>query len=114
MENTKKTQYKKIAFIVVINILVLLYIEFGRTDEENYQRGVEAYQEQNYSKTYNIMSSLADDGHAGAQQLLATLYEEGQGVEVDESLASFWSEKAAKQEVQKAEDLTKNDAIPAD
>ena len=114
MENTKKTQYKKIAFIVVINILVLLYIEFGRTDEENYQRGVEAYQEQNYSKTYNIMSSLANDGHAGAQQLLATLYAEGQGVEVNEKLASFWSKKAAEHDNKKADDLTPNDAIPTD
>ena len=114
MKNNKKTQYKKIAFVVVINILVLLYIEFGRTDEENYQRGVEAYQEQNYSKAYNIMSSLADDGHAGAQQLLATLYTEGKGVEVDESLASFWSEKAAEHERQKAEDLIKDNAIPTD
>lgn len=109
-----KNQVRNIAIVLIINALVLLFIEFRRTDEENYQRGLEAYQEKNYYKTYNIMSSLADDGHAEAQKLLATLYAKGQGVEIDEALATFWSEKASQNEKKKTQELLKEDAIPTD
>jgi len=113
MQNPRRTQIKKIVFVVIVNILVLLYVQFGRTDEENYQRGVEAYQDKNYSKAFNIMSSLADKEHVGAQTLLSTLYAKGQGVEADKAQSTFWSEKAA-QHKKDVQALTNNSDIPLD
>lgn len=95
MTNPNKVFFKKLLIFIVVNIMVFTYIEFHETDEERYQRGVEAYQAQNYYKTYNIMSDLADKGIADAENMLASLYFNGQHVDMDKELALSWYQKAA-------------------
>lgn len=110
---TKKApnnQFKKIVAVLFINIIILTYIAL-QTDEERYQAGVEAYHEHNFSKTYNIMSSLAGQDYAPAQYFLATLYVEGKGVEPDEKLAASWFEKAAKLGYTNSEKSLQNNTI---
>lgn len=112
MNPQSKTQLRNIAAFVLLNVLVLLYIEYGSTDDERYQDGLDAYQNQNYSKTFNIMTSLADKEYSGAESMLATLYSKGQGVDVDMKLAAFWSEKAAEHARNEEKKSTENNDIP--
>ena len=95
MDSHQKKKIKNILGFVCVNFLVLMYIAYGSTDEERYQDGIEAYQEGNYYKTFNLMTTLVGDGYIDAEYILATLYEEGKGVDADQQLAIFWYEKSA-------------------
>lgn len=97
MNNLNPSIIRNIALVIIINIAVLSYIEFGKTDAERFQIGVEAYKSENYYKAFNVMSSLAEKGNHDAQLLLAKLYENGQGTDVNVELAQHWLEESAKQ-----------------
>lgn len=93
----KKSQFRNLILVLIVNAVILGYIEFGITDDERYQSGIEAYQEGNYYKTFNLMTRLAENDNVDAQSMLASLYLKGQGVDADKEQALFWYEKAAKQ-----------------
>lgn len=114
MNIKRKTPFRNIAIIIAMNAAVLLWIQYGRSDEERYQIAIEAYQENNYSKTFNIMSSLAENNHPGAEKMLATLYSKGQGVEANEELATFWYNKAIENGYKDTGVLIDDSEIPAD
>lgn len=63
--------------------------------ENDYQLGLEAYQEQNYRKAFNLLQMAANSKHLEAQNLLGTMYLEGQGVYKDEGVACSWYRRAA-------------------
>lgn len=108
-----KNQFKKIVIVLFINALILSYIGM-QTDDERYQAGVEAYKEENFSKTYNIMSSLSGKENPAAEYFLATLYANGQGVDVNEEQAIFWYKKSATHGNKNAQALLKSKGIVID
>lgn len=114
MNKPRTNQFKKIAAFLILNVLVLAYLEYGISDEDRYKKGLIAYQEDNYSKTYNIMSYLADKEYADGEYMLAILYTKGQGVEADEKLAAYWYKQAAKHGNIKAEEFIRSNGITVD
>lgn len=110
MQNPVKSKFRNLIIVVVINVIILGYIEFGQNDEERYETAIEAYQEGNYYKTYNLMRRLAKAGNPDAQVKLAGLYLEGKGVDADKAEAVFWYEKAAQLGNEEAIDFMNNNA----
>ncbi|MEI6895822.1 MAG: hypothetical protein V5789_14600 [Colwellia sp.] len=107
----QKNQFKKIVAILFINVVILSYIGL-QTDDERYQDALDAYQDQNFTKTFNIMSSLAGKESPDAEYFLSTLYAKGHGVQADKKLAASWLEKAAKHGSKDAKESLKNNTIP--
>ena len=50
--------------------------------------------EQDYAQAAHWFHLAADKGLAGAQMILASLYESGQGVEKNEETAKYWIAQA--------------------
>lgn len=90
-----KSKFRNLIIVLVVNAVILGYLEFGISDEDRYHDAIEAYQEGNYFKTYNLMTRLANDENVDAQAMLASLYFEGKGVDADKEQAIFWYQKAA-------------------
>lgn len=55
-----------------------------------------AYQSADYSTAYTRLSSLALQDIADAQYYLATLYDDGRGVDANSAMAAYWYRRAAK------------------
>lgn len=68
-----------------------------------YNQAIQAFNQQDYTSAFNLLKPLADKGDATAQNSLATLYEQGLGVEKNAAEAFKWYEKAAKQGVADAQ-----------
>jgi localization factor PodJL len=60
-----------------------------------YERAVRLIGDQRTGEAIALLQRAADAGFALAQYRLAKLYERGEGVDVDLSLARFWTERAA-------------------
>jgi TPR repeat protein len=59
--------------------------------------GIEAFQNEDFSKAYTLMMPLAKAGYAKAQCYIASLYHGGFGVPVNGAKAVEWYRKAAEQ-----------------
>lgn len=55
-----------------------------------------AYATSDYQTAYQRLNSLALQDNADAQYYLATLYDDGRGVEANPAMAAFWYRRAAK------------------
>ena len=67
------------------------------TVESWFRSGVAAYNEQNYTSTLKWYGKAAEQGHAGAQNNLGFMYNQGRGVRQNFTEAVKWYRKAADQ-----------------
>ena len=63
----------------------------------DFNTGLKAYNQMKYEDAFLIFSHLAEQGNAGAQHQLGTMYAEGQGVPQDKVEATRWFRRAAEQ-----------------
>ena len=94
---------------------------------DDYQDGLDAYKRQDYKEAIKWFRLSAEQGHAKAQNNLGSMYEKGQGVLQDYSLAHMWwnicgssgdkdcvknrnivEKKMSKQQIEKAQRLARN------
>ncbi|MBD3766672.1 MAG: SEL1-like repeat protein [Gammaproteobacteria bacterium] len=84
-----------------ISFLLLLGLIFSTIvcaeADSDYFLGQQAYDKQDYSSAAKYWQLLAEQGHVLAQFKLATLYDEGHGVQRDITKAKYWYAKAAQQ-----------------
>lgn len=62
---------------------------------DNYQQGLEAYQQQNYKKAFSLLYSAANLNHPESQNMLGGMYLAGQGVPKSEQIAFSWFKRSA-------------------
>ncbi|NML08414.1 tetratricopeptide repeat protein [Sphingomonas sp. G-3-2-10] len=67
------------------------------TVEETLQDGLAAFERQDYPTAFRILKKWAERGDPTAQDVLAYMYENGWGADVDHKMAVFWYRKAAAQ-----------------
>lgn len=67
------------------------------TASELNQKGVEAYEQSDYSEAIKWFRKAAEQGYAPAQSNLGRMYNEGRGVEKNSSEAAIWLFNAAQQ-----------------
>ena len=72
-------------------------MESNRSMEQVMEAALAEYKAGNLSTAAEQWRALAEDGFAPAQRVLGSLYERGQGVDKDASLAYAWTSKAAEQ-----------------
>ena len=80
---------KKLTYLIVLSFLFLFTsssVVFG----DDFQDGWDAYQKKDYKEAVKWWLPLAEQGHAKAQNNLGSMYEKGQGVLQDYSLAHMW------------------------
>ena len=85
---------------VILILGLLITISFGATLEEAtiaYNKGVSAFQKNDYKSALTIFEDLASKGDATAQYNLGVMYDFGKGVKQDYFKAKEWYEKAANQ-----------------
>ncbi|MDX8387350.1 MAG: tetratricopeptide repeat protein [Ghiorsea sp.] len=73
------------------------------SDSDMMQLGDFAYQEKRFSDAFNWYQNAADQGLSRGQLSLSQLYQNGEGVEKDEILATHWLKKAADQGLPQAQ-----------
>ena len=61
----------------------------------DYEEACFLYNEEHYSQAYNIFMKLANDNHIYAQNFLASMLIQGEGVNKDEENGYLWYKKAA-------------------
>ncbi len=76
--------------------LMLLLIAMS-LNAGNFEKGQDAYDNEDYNMAATYWIPLAKSGNIEAQTNLAVMYEEGEGVAQDNAKALFWYQKAAKQ-----------------
>ncbi len=64
---------------------------------QDYQKGLEAYNNGDYATALREWRPLAEQGHAGAQYNLGNMYDKGMGVPQDYIQAHMWWNLAAAQ-----------------
>lgn len=62
---------------------------------DNYQRGLDAYQHQNYQEAFLFLLSAANLNHPESQNMLGGMYLEGQGVPKSGQIACSWFKRSA-------------------
>lgn len=68
------------------------------TDNEKFERAVQAYVQHDYSTAFHLFKQLAKQGDAESQFLIGLMYDEGLGVAQSDKHAIYWYEKSAEQE----------------
>lgn len=63
----------------------------------NLEKGLLAFEQENYSETLILLKPLAENGHSEAQCILGNIYHLGLGVEPNIKEAIKWYQKSAKQ-----------------
>ena len=81
-------------------VLFLTFNAFGDVKgsvQQDFQRGVEAYKQENYQRAFAIFKPLAEGGDAVAQFSLGVLYRKGLGVIESDKEAIKWFKLSAQQ-----------------
>lgn len=73
------------------------YTEPSLNTEQMYQRGKSSLDAKNYSEALKWLYPAAEDGHAGAQRALGSMYINGRGVDRDYAEGLKWTRKSAEQ-----------------
>lgn len=81
---------------LTVFVLVML-VTSGPSVADKLSIGIAAYDSHIYVKSYKLLKPFADQGKAEAQLYLGFMYEEGNGVPKDYSVAMSWFQKAASQ-----------------
>lgn len=72
-------------------------------DSARFRQGIDAAEKGDFKATYALWKPLAEKGYPRAQYGLGVLYDRGQGVAQDLSLAAEWYRKAAKENIWEAQ-----------
>ena len=64
---------------------------------DDFEDGLRSYIRSDFTKAYELLSPLAEQGNARAQSILATMYRFGEGVAVDAEKAAFLMRQASLQ-----------------
>ena len=72
---------------------------------EQFNRGIDCYEDGNYAEAVKWFRKAAKRGHAMAQNNLGKCYNNGQGIEQDYAEAVKWFRKAAEQDLADAETI---------
>ncbi|MBT4711679.1 MAG: hypothetical protein HOB82_09185, partial [Alphaproteobacteria bacterium] len=83
--------------ILATAILALALAATGPVWADDLQDGIAAYDAGDYRGAIGLLQPLADQGVAGAQLYLGLMYDEGDGVEIDDLQAVDWYRRAALQ-----------------
>ena len=76
--------------ITVCFSLILSIVSIGMSWSGDYQKGLDAAQNGNYTAALKEWRPLAEQGHSESQFVLGLLYRNGKGVEKDFSTAIKW------------------------
>lgn len=68
---------------------------FSIAEDANFDRGLIAYQNQDYSKAFSLWKRSARSNNPAAMYNIALLYEQGKGVTQDDSKSQKWYQRAA-------------------
>ena len=94
---TDKTMKKFIAFVIAALIVSFTYGQSNQQGLDYYNKGLEAYEQQNYHDAVYWFRKAAEQGYADAQRGLGVCYYNGEGVARDYLQAAYWFLKAAEQ-----------------
>ena len=78
-------------------IVAFSVVGAGTIAAADFQKGVEAYNKEDYATALREWKPLAESGKAAAQRYLGLLYAQGLGVTQDNSQAFTWFSRAAEQ-----------------
>ncbi|MCH9813285.1 MAG: phospholipase A [Epsilonproteobacteria bacterium] len=78
-----------------IIVFVLLVSSLQASTADAYVQAVKHYHQQFYKQAYTIIEKEAIKGNKEAQYLLASMYEDGKGVDQDLKQSIYWYKKAA-------------------
>src|ERR1700712_5272155 len=78
-------------------VLLCLLLVVTSAHAGPFEDGVDAYQNQQFTRALELWLPLAEQGHRAAQFNVAVLYEKSQGVEQDYVQAARWYGAAAQQ-----------------
>jgi uncharacterized protein len=82
--------------LLVLVLVFPMVTQFAYADDNaDFLKGNRAYKDENYSEALAILKPLGESGHAGAQYLLARMYEKGQGVAKDHAKMVEWYRRSA-------------------
>ena len=87
-----KTTFK--ALMIAVTILAM---SITVSLAQDFEKGMEAYQNGDYATALSIWLPLAEQGDAEAQNWLGVMYDYGDGVTQDDKEAANWFRKAAEQ-----------------
>ena len=80
------------AIAILCFMLITPYLCAGVLED-----GRKAYLTENYKKAMKLLLPLAEEGNAKAQEMVAIMYDYGNGVNKDAATAMSWYEKSAEQ-----------------
>ena len=84
-------------------VAVAMFALTGNVNAGPFEDAVAAHDRGDFSTAYRLFRSLAEQGDAKAQYNLAIMYDEGEGVALDDAEAVRWYTKAAEQGHAKAQ-----------
>jgi len=90
-------------FTKFLSAAVIFFLISGISASAGVTEGAVAYQRKDYAVAYKEFLSAAEQGSARAQNYLAIMYDEGQGVAQDHKQAGYWLQKAAEQGLAQAQ-----------
>ena len=83
-------------FRLAINLILILTLSCTTLlANEDLEKGIKAFDAEDFVTARNYWQPLALDDHAEAQLFMAVLYRYGLGVERDQARAAYWYEQAA-------------------
>lgn len=82
---------------LLLTFALLLWLPFAYANEAELERGLEAYDAEDYKTALAIWKPIAEQGHASSQFWLGVLYENGKGTLENYNEAIKWYNKAAEQ-----------------
>src|ERR1700752_3600413 len=84
---------------LLVTVMTVLFLLQGSAAAlaEDLTRALVFYTMGEFAKAYPLLGTFAEHGNAVAQEILARMYVEGQGVEADQAIAFKWFLKAAMQ-----------------
>ena len=96
---------KKINLLTTPFLCGALGFAVGHTGiaSDTFERGISAYEKQQYTKAFELIKDSAEQGKTRAQYLLGTMYRSGIGVEADEYEGFYWCQKAAEEGLREAQ-----------
>ena len=83
-------------------MLLFMWLAASASASE-FDRGLAAYDQGDYSAALHEFRHLADEGHAAAQYQLGRMYDKGKGVAKDNRRAAGWYQLAADQGIVRAQ-----------
>jgi len=86
-----------IIFVSIFSFNLLFKFIISLDNDLLYGRANALFASEDYESAFQILSSLAEQDHARAQNTLGFLYQNGLGVPQDHAMAKHWYQKSANQ-----------------